>query len=246
MFTSPLTVLIIDDEQSIREVLYERLSESNLWDVVGQAASVSEAIKLITKLKPQVLFLDIKIREGDAFHIIETLLEMDYPVPSIVMNTGFADFNNAQRALNEFSDYIVTLLKKPFWLNWNTREIEIYHKIMEKIDDDNEPRIMENKLIIRSHEKTFFVTIDEIIFCEVESPGSAKTKIVLEDEVIIYNRTLARMTDVLPNYFIQISRHAIVNLNKIRSFDHHNHQLQLEHIDRLFDVGNAYRKNLNL
>ncbi len=59
--TERLKTLIIDDVKAIRIELKFLLEEFSKIEVIGEAANGKDAIEVITKLKPDVIFLDIQL-----------------------------------------------------------------------------------------------------------------------------------------------------------------------------------------
>ena len=114
----------MDDEEDIRKTLIAKLTGGNSWDVQGEAETVPEAIELIKNVNPNAIFLDIKLREGDAFTVLSNLRGFLKKQPYIILNTGYAEFEIAQKVVNEFSDYEIMLIKKPFALLFDTRLLE--------------------------------------------------------------------------------------------------------------------------
>jgi len=241
------TVLIVDDEEDVRTTLLQKLESSvHPWEIVGESESVSDTIVKVKKTQPRSIFLDIKLREGDAFMVLSVLRESMDTLPLIILNTGYTEFDIAQKIINEYSDFEIILLKKPFWEYWDEKEKEIIEKIEStsniKEDDvkyDNE------KLVVRVGNITHFLDPQNIIFVEVESTNSAKIKICTINDVIIINKSLSKTKSLLPKQFVQINRQALVNQSYIKSFDHEDHILRLDTIvDRTFAVGMVFRKNL--
>lgn len=65
-----IKTLIIDDEWLIRSELKTMLTQYSNIDVIGEAANVTEAVKLCTDLKPDLVFLDIHIPGGSGFNFL--------------------------------------------------------------------------------------------------------------------------------------------------------------------------------
>ncbi|MDZ7262291.1 MAG: response regulator, partial [candidate division KSB1 bacterium] len=63
-------IIIVDDEWLIRSELKTMLSQYPNINVVGEAATIEEAIHLIDKFKPDVLFLDIQLSDGSGFDLL--------------------------------------------------------------------------------------------------------------------------------------------------------------------------------
>lgn len=69
-FMIPIKTLIIDDEWLIRSELRTMLVEYPNIDVIGEAANVTEAIKLCNELKPDLIFLDIHLPGRSGFDFL--------------------------------------------------------------------------------------------------------------------------------------------------------------------------------
>lgn len=103
---APLKVLVVDDEPLAREVLRVLLSEDPEVMVVGEASG-PEAVALIARLRPDILFLDIQMPELDGFALLE-LVGAD-AVPAIIFVTAFDRY-----ALRAFEVHALDYLLKPF------------------------------------------------------------------------------------------------------------------------------------
>ncbi len=63
--------LIVDDERLARRELRYLLGEYPDVEVIGEAGSVGEAAELITKLRPDLLFLDVRMGGETGFDLFE-------------------------------------------------------------------------------------------------------------------------------------------------------------------------------
>ena len=99
-------VLIVDDEPLAREGVAALLSEDPEVQVVGQGSGV-DAVALIARMRPDILFLDIQMPEIDGFALLE-LVGAD-AVPAIVFVTAFDSY-----ALRAFEVHALDYLLKPF------------------------------------------------------------------------------------------------------------------------------------
>ena len=57
-----IKAIIVDDERLAREGLKQLLIETGEIELIGEAANADEALELVEKYKPQLLFLDIDIK----------------------------------------------------------------------------------------------------------------------------------------------------------------------------------------
>ncbi|MEW6066433.1 acetoacetate metabolism regulatory protein AtoC [Desulforamulus profundi] len=104
-------VLVVDDEESVRQFLYDVLTDENYR--VETAVDGRECLEKLMKLKPDVLVTDIRMPEKDGFSLLEQIKSAGLNTPVILM-TAFGTTEVAIRAtkLGAF-DYIV----KPFDLD---------------------------------------------------------------------------------------------------------------------------------
>ena len=74
-----LKALIVDDEQLAREELQYLLSSIDDVEVVAQGKNGIEAIDLVPRLEPDVVFLDVQMPGLDGFAVLRKLLENNGP-----------------------------------------------------------------------------------------------------------------------------------------------------------------------
>ena len=67
------TVLIVDDHAGFRASA-RRLLESEGYDVVGEAADGAQALAEVSKLRPDIVLLDIQLPDIDGFEVAERLV----------------------------------------------------------------------------------------------------------------------------------------------------------------------------
>src|SRR5512133_122117 len=70
---SRLRVAIVDDEELARAVLREYLSPLPDVDVVAECANGFEAVKVVSELRPDLLFLDVQMPKLDGFEVLELI-----------------------------------------------------------------------------------------------------------------------------------------------------------------------------
>ncbi|NOT03136.1 MAG: response regulator transcription factor [Anaerolineales bacterium] len=69
---SEITLLIADDHPMVRAGLKSMLSDSRI-KIVGEASSGREALDLVTKLKPMVILMDIRMPDMDGIQALEAI-----------------------------------------------------------------------------------------------------------------------------------------------------------------------------
>ena len=68
----PITVVVVDDEQMIRGALAQTLTGGGL-DLVGEAASAQDAVRLVVDVRPDVVLMDLRLPDSPGVQTIEQL-----------------------------------------------------------------------------------------------------------------------------------------------------------------------------
>ncbi len=88
----PLSLVLIEDHQALREGLELLLSREGL-EVVGMAGTASEGRELIERLSPDVSLIDIRLGDDSGIELTRQLLDAD-PGRRVVLYTGSSDVEN--------------------------------------------------------------------------------------------------------------------------------------------------------
>ena len=103
-----IKVLIVDDLPEVQESLKIQLKMLDNVEVLGVASNVNEALEMILKLKPQLVFLDVNLPDKSGFDLVEDLKKYPDIIPDIVFVTGFSE-----HALKSYEYYPFHFLVKP-------------------------------------------------------------------------------------------------------------------------------------
>jgi len=99
-----LRVIVADDEPPMVSLLRRRLEATGRVEVVGEALTGDECVKMANALRPDALFLDIAMPDLDGIEVAELVLTSSHP-PLIAFVTSFPD--HAIKAFEmEAIDYI--------------------------------------------------------------------------------------------------------------------------------------------
>lgn len=99
-----MRALVVDDEAPARRKLTRLLAEAGDVEVVGEAGSGAEAVDRIRALRPDVVFLDIQMPEGDGFDVVAAVGAPEMPFTVFV--TAYDE--HAVRAFEvEAVDYVL-------------------------------------------------------------------------------------------------------------------------------------------
>jgi two-component system LytT family response regulator len=104
--STPLKVLIADDERPARSFLTALLRQHPEVQIVGEAADGASAVQLVESLRPDLVFLDLQMPELDGLEVVR-LLKPD-AMPLVVFVTAYDQF-----AVRAFEANAVDYLLKP-------------------------------------------------------------------------------------------------------------------------------------
>jgi DNA-binding NarL/FixJ family response regulator len=80
------TVLIVDDHPAFRSAARSLLQAAG-FDVVGDVADGSSALEAVSRLRPEIVLLDVQLPDVDGFSVAEQLATGPAP-PAIVLTSS--------------------------------------------------------------------------------------------------------------------------------------------------------------
>lgn len=102
---TPIRAVVVDDEELARRLLMELLASRPGIEIVAECVNGYEAVKAVSELRPDLLFLDIQMPKLDGFEVLE-LVGHDV---AVVFVTAYDEY-----ALRAFEVHAVDYLLKPF------------------------------------------------------------------------------------------------------------------------------------
>lgn len=118
-----LTAILVDDEESARDVLSNLLARfCPAIELLGKYSNVEEAVKGIKKLNPQVVFLDIEMPNYAGYEIVNFFEDINF---EMIFITAYDKY-----AIKAFEISAVDYLLKPIDLDRLKSAVE---KLTEKI-----------------------------------------------------------------------------------------------------------------
>jgi DNA-binding NarL/FixJ family response regulator len=93
-----VSILIVDDHPVVCLGLTSMLGAQAGIDVVGSAASGAEALEIITRMKPDLILLDLRMPGMDGIEVLNALKEIDRP-PKVIVLTSFEKEEDIYRAI---------------------------------------------------------------------------------------------------------------------------------------------------
>jgi DNA-binding NarL/FixJ family response regulator len=91
-------VLIVDDHPAVREALAMRIARQSDLEVCGEAADLSEALRLVADSQPDVAVIDISLKTGCGIDLIKRIKDHNNTLRMLVWSTH-SESLYAERAL---------------------------------------------------------------------------------------------------------------------------------------------------
>lgn len=107
----PLRVLVVDDSATQRAMLVALLDGDAEIEVVGFAATGAEAIRAVTRLKPDVITMDLRLPELDGIEATRRIMQ-EAPTPIVVV-TAHASRDDTATVSRALEAGALALVEKP-------------------------------------------------------------------------------------------------------------------------------------
>ena len=192
-----MKAIIVDDERIARRELRRLLSTHPEIEIIGEAGNGDEAVDLIYKQEPDILFLDIEMPGMSGFDLLDRLRD----VPDIIFTTAYD-----QHALKAFEVNALDYLTKPIA---PSRLAAALRKVRGRHAG------FRDQMFLREGERCWIVRVGNIEV--LESEGNY-TRVFFAKERPVIPGSLAAFEERLdPAAFFRASRRHIINLNNIDS-----------------------------
>jgi two-component system LytT family response regulator len=219
---SPVRTLIVDDEPLARKRLRDLLANERTLEIIGEASSGSEAVKVIHAEHPDLVFLDIQMPGMDGFGVIREIANDDPPL--VVFVTA-----HDEHAIKAFEvqavDYVLKPVLEPRLKEAVRRATERLRagkrdmsgelsRLLERLAQSTPPQAAIGRLPIKRDGSVTFVRTDDIDWLEADGDyvriHAGKATHVVRD-------TIGEVIAKLPaERFVRVHRSIVVNMERIR------------------------------
>jgi len=118
----PKSILVVDDEVSVRTSLEKVLSKEGY--ITKTAGSGNDAIKILSKVPVDIVLSDLKMSDGDGLELLRAIKKKT-PNTEVILLTGYGTVETAVEAMKEGAyDFITKPFKKAVILSTIERAIE--------------------------------------------------------------------------------------------------------------------------
>ncbi|RJG11788.1 LytR/AlgR family response regulator transcription factor [Massilia cavernae] len=206
-----MRVIIVDDEDLARGVVREFLGKHADIEVVAECANGFEAVKAITELEPDLVFLDIQMPKLDGFEVVELAGRK----ARYIFATAFDKY-----ALKAFEVHAVDYLLKPFSqqrfdeaLAHARGSMGAQPELAAMVSEAAQRNKPLERVLIRDGAKVHVVAAEKIDFIEAQDDY---VSISAGGKAYLKNQRMSELESQLdPQVFLRIHRSYIVNVESI-------------------------------
>ncbi|MFC2119185.1 LytR/AlgR family response regulator transcription factor [Bacteroidota bacterium] len=212
-----IKAIIVDDEENSISTLNMLLENyCPQVEIIGKAMTHREAVSTIDELKPDLVFLDISMPDGDGFEVLESVTYRSFEV---IFITAYNQY-----ALRAFEFSAIDYLLKPVDYKKLKAAVERFSKInTNELFDSRVGVLKENlqsqshRIILSSMEGFDIYEISDIVRCEAN--GSYTNFYFNNKQKLITSKTLNNFEKLLSDLsFSRIHSKHLVNLKYIKKY----------------------------
>ena len=213
-----LTAILIDDMPIALEMLQNDIRENyKEIEIVGTAKSVVEAAKLLQKVKPDLLFLDIMLGDGTGFDVLEIFPNLKSKIIFVTASDAFAikafKFAAIDYILKPYSneDLSIAIKKAKKHIQPDKAQLNILQETLKA------SHTTPTKISLHTSEKIIVVNIQDIIRCK--SDNNYTTFYFKDSTKLLVSKTLKYYSDLLKEVgFLRTHQSHLINIKYIKEF----------------------------
>lgn len=224
--------VIVEDEPRAKDVLSRYIDMLNDVELIGYCRDGIEAIDLIPKLKPNLIFLDINMPNLNGLELLN-LLKVQ---PKVIITTAYNEY-----ALKSYDFDVLDYLLKPIEFDKFLRAINRFKELSSSLKiKKGEINFIQDYTLIKSGSKTHKVKLNEIIFLKKE--GNYIEIFTENEKVILIRSNMNDIFKLIPEEsFARVHKSYVVPLNKIDVIEVNKLIIKKHEIP----LGSTYRFSLN-
>lgn len=213
--------MIVDDEKPTRELIKNMLLGFDMeLEINIESNNVKTALEQFDIFHPDILLLDIQMPDGNGFDVLR---KIDQEKIHVIFITAYQEY--AIQAI-KFSavDYILKPIDARELKDSIEKALELMHfdqqniKESLKVLEENLIPQKRKKLVLKTQESNYIVSIDDIIRCE--SDKNYTFFYLQEGKKILVSKTLKDFDILLSPYnFCRVQQSHLINLNFVDRYD---------------------------
>jgi two-component system LytT family response regulator len=224
-------VVVIEDEYNVRQGLIAMIKEyCPSLEIVGEADSINQGEGIINELKPDIVFLDIRLPDGTGFELLKRVVSTNLKV---IFVTAYSDY-----ALKAIKYSAIDYILKPVIpdelvdaVEKATRFIQQEKEFVELTSlNEFQNKKLASKIVVKTKTESFYLEIASIICCKAD--GNYTVFHLDNSKTIMVAKTLKFYEEILSEHdFVRIHQSYLVNPKYIVGVQ--NDQVKLTNGDAL-------------
>src|SRR5438067_631495 len=221
-------VVIVDDEPLARQHVADRLAHEDNVEIAGEADNGNEAVDIIRRVRPDIVFLDVQMPGLDGLDVVDTLGADE--MPATIFTTAFDQY-----ALKAFDRAAVDYLLKPFDDERFSQAFRRARKAIELQEVDRMARRLRSLLAeddasekpaahyldripVESRGQVRVVPVPKIDYITASGPYA---ELHVGDKTYAVRERMQTLEEQLdPEVFFRVHRSAIVRLDRVDALLH--------------------------
>ncbi len=210
-------IIIEDENQAIIALKQELSANCPGIEISGEASTIASAIDLIHSVKPKLIFLDIQLKDGSGFDLLEQLGTYNFKV---IFTTAYSQY--ALKAIKISAlDYLlkpidteelITAVKKA-----TSSTIESSKLKLQNFVQNNSVKPLHKKLALHTSKGIFLYKLESIV--RLQSEGNYTGIYFSNGKKEIVAKILRDFEELLENLgFVRIHHSHIINLTHLESY----------------------------
>jgi len=232
--TAPIRVVTVDDEPLARERVSTLVRDTEGLELVGEGNNGIEALDLVMRLEPDLIFIDVEMPELSGFGVIAALEAAR--VPAVVFITAFERY-----ALQAFEVGAVDYLQKPVTRQrfaaavtrakdrLDRRSAEYWQALTASAAVAERARGYRTRFVVRRGNTHHMVPADQVDWLDV---ADNYLSLHVGPKTHLWRGTMKQAEEELdPDRFVRVHRSAIVAVDRIltvRSHESGGHVIELK------------------
>ena len=232
-----IRTMAVDDEAPALRRLVKMIKNHPHLELVETARNAAEAKDKILKLNPDLILLDIQLKDATAFDLISAI--QDSFSGKIIFSTAYDQY-----ALKAFEFQALDYLLKPYSEERFNASIERILKEPDQTDLSKILQFLSNKShspeLIRIPEgnKEYFIPADQLLYVQAEGYYA---NFIMKNEKKVIRISLKNLEEILPETFIRINKSVIVNKVFISELATHKSSAKIKMPDKKeFEISEKY------
>ncbi len=214
--TASLTTVIVDDEQLACDELAYLLRDFPEVDVVATGRNGLEAVQLIRKVEPDLVFMDVHMPGQDGMSVVRELRESGMELPHFIFVTAYDQYAVEAFRL-EAMDYLLKPVDKARLAETidRARRSSQDKKAEAPAAGGGSPPPHRTKLLIRNANRNFIVDAQDVMYATIDN--GLITLVASNVEGHSNYRTIEDLQANLDkDTFWRVHRSFLVNIHKIK------------------------------